>query len=133
MLRASISSGRMPAPVAARLLPSVDELLKQEPLAQAESQLGHDIALRAARRALEAARNVILSEAKNLARSGGRRQGSSPAARDDTEALAAQPAGNMLRGEAAQHDIGELAAEAARLAWQVVTPSLKPVVNATGV
>jgi len=111
----------------------VDELLKQEPLAQAESQLGHDIALRAARRALEAARNVILSEAKNLARSGGRRQGSSPAARDDTEALAAQPAGNMLRGEAAQHDIGELAAEAARLAWQVVTPSLKPVVNATGV
>jgi L-seryl-tRNA(Ser) seleniumtransferase len=84
----------------ARLLPSVDELLKREPLASAQSQLGHEIALRAARRVLQRQREAILGSAATA----------SP--RDDIEALAE---------------------DAADLAWQAVTPSLQPVINATGV
>jgi len=70
----------MPLSQSARLLPSVDELLKRPPLANAEAQLGHEIAVRAARQVLQKARDVILSAAKDLpgGRSGGRSFGRRP-------------------------------------------------------
>ncbi|MBV8086852.1 MAG: L-seryl-tRNA(Sec) selenium transferase [Chloroflexi bacterium] len=92
----------MPAVPAARLLPSVDELLKQAQLTEAEAQLGHEIVLKAARRAMAEARTASL-------------------AAEGDASLDAQP------------DIRALAQTAAELAWRVVTSTLRPVINATGV
>ena len=94
----------MPATQAVRSLPSVDELLKWPDLAAAEAQLGHDIVLRAARQALQAERERRL--------------------------LAGDPHPSPLpEGEG----VAELAVKAAELAWRTATPSLRPVINATGV
>jgi L-seryl-tRNA(Ser) seleniumtransferase len=102
----------MPPSDIARLLPSVDELLRQAPLADARSQLGHEIVLRAARRVLAKHRAVIVSDAKDRTPSRGDHGVSSPTTQSDADPLAR---------------------EAARLAWQMVTPSLRTVINATGV
>ncbi|HLY66111.1 MAG TPA: L-seryl-tRNA(Sec) selenium transferase [Chloroflexota bacterium] len=97
----------MAAPATARLLPSVDELLKQQPLAEAEAQLGHEIVLRSARRTLQRERDLLRP---------------SPTAAGKGE------------GENPSHpNLDALAQHAASLAWQTVAPSLKPVINATGV
>jgi L-seryl-tRNA(Ser) seleniumtransferase len=104
---------------AARLLPSVDELLKQAPLAEAEAQLGHDLVLRAARRVLQQERDVILSAAKPLHRS----RSLDRHRRGQDASVAALP----------RNDLARLAQQAAQLAWQTVAGSLRPVINATGV
>jgi L-seryl-tRNA(Ser) seleniumtransferase len=108
----------MPASSTARSLPSVDELLKQRPLVEAKAELGHEIALRAARRVLQAQRLRLLGVAA-------RGTDSSLDALNDKETTDASLALAVTKDE--------LAAEAAELAWQMATPSLRSVINATGV
>jgi L-seryl-tRNA(Ser) seleniumtransferase len=103
----------------ARSLPSVDELLRQPRLSSAEAQLGHEIVLRAARRVLEEARTVILSAEKDRSRSAGAQDGGEPA--------------QAHQGAAPPDHLHELAERAAQEAWRVVTPTLRRVINATGV
>ncbi len=81
----------------------MDELLRQPPLVEAEAQLGHEIVLRAARRALQTERERRFAQGADHPH---------------------PPAGE---------GIAQLTADAERLAWQSVTPSLKNVINATGV
>ena len=91
----------MPASDAVRLLPSVDELLRQRWLSEAEAELGHEIVLRAARRTLGEARRRLLD-------------------------------GQPLEASGAAL-IEHLASEAAGASYQMATPSLQSVINATGV
>src|SRR5690348_13183478 len=108
----SISSQSMPPAQTARLLPSVDELLRVPALAEAEAQLGHDIALRAARR-------VLAERREQLFPSGSRDSHPHP---NPLPVLR----GRRIAGEG----IALLAEAAARIAWQTVTPSLRNVINA---
>ncbi|HVA26012.1 MAG TPA: L-seryl-tRNA(Sec) selenium transferase [Chloroflexota bacterium] len=104
----------MPASSATRLLPSVDELLKRQPLAEAAAALGHEIALRAARRVLQEERERLLRQAeRSEAAVATVQDGNSPFALGMTKE--------------------QLAAQAAEMAWQTAAPSLRPVINATGV
>ncbi|MHB8620356.1 MAG: L-seryl-tRNA(Sec) selenium transferase, partial [Chloroflexota bacterium] len=96
----SISSVLMPSLHSLRSLPSVDELLNRPALAQAAGQLGHELAVKAARETIDLERRRILSEGPD---------GEERAAADD------------------------LAGRAARSAWGRVRPSLRRVINATGV
>ncbi|MFI5267114.1 MAG: L-seryl-tRNA(Sec) selenium transferase [Chloroflexota bacterium] len=109
----------MPASTAARRLPSVDELLKRQPLAEAEAALGHEIVLRAARKALQTERERLLPSP--AAAGEGRGEGTQAPADDADSSLAL----GMTRDQ--------LASEAAGAAYEMATPSLRSVINATGV
>ena len=93
---------------AARSLPSVDELLQRDPLPRTAAELGHELALRGARRALQRAREELLA-----AGVGGR--------------------GQLEPAEDRERVLDRLAAEANQLAWRTVTPTLRSAINATGV
>ncbi|MDE3078102.1 MAG: hypothetical protein KGJ86_21975, partial [Chloroflexota bacterium] len=49
----------MASRVELRQLPSVDELLRQASMAEVETQLGHEVALRSARQAIQHARTSL--------------------------------------------------------------------------
>src|SRR5205823_1201627 len=99
-----------------RSLPSVDRVISHPLMEDARARLPHTVVAAAARAEVEAARQALARGEGLGVRSEGSRADSNPSP------LTPNP-----------YSLEEIAARAAGRAWAMASPSLRPVINATGV